>query len=566
MRNVTSFTLVLSLWLLPVNSAGQTNILTQHNNPQRTGANTGETRLTTQNVKSGDFGKLWEYPVRGRIYAQPLYVTIDRPGPNPVTHMVIVATAENWVYAFSADSNSPAPLWRFDAGSANVALAARVYLDDGGQKHGQDITPTVGIIGTPVIDLENLTMYFVAMTQETGQDRFAHTLHAIDITNGVSKGRQLITGSVEGGGTFNSHRQNQRAALALVKDPALGDRVYVAWSGFGDIRPYDGFVMSYGTMNSPNPLKKLAQFQVARFNPTLGSRHKRGGIWHSGGGPAIDDRGNALYVVTGDGDSRNNHAGRDFDSSTVRLDLGLRVQDYYTPSYQNFLNENDLDLSVAGPMIPEDQPDAQGRPVKLLVHAGKAGIVYVLNRDRLGRFHEHSNDIIQELQAFPTADDLEHQMEPSHIHTTPVYWRAPDGGRVYVASDYNLGIRAHLFQNEKLGTLPVASNFFPRAPISQMSLSSNGSQAGTGILWAISSPTGLVATYPGILYAFDAETLEMIYSSETHPFDRLGDYPRFNAPTIADGKAFVPTFTNKLVVYGLCSRAPANTCRCNVCP
>jgi hypothetical protein len=51
------------------------NILTHHNNPQRTGANLQETTLTSQNVSSGLFGKLWEYPVRGRIYAQPLYAS-----------------------------------------------------------------------------------------------------------------------------------------------------------------------------------------------------------------------------------------------------------------------------------------------------------------------------------------------------------------------------------------------------------------------------------------------------------------------------------------------------------
>src|ERR1051325_8963949 len=151
---------------------------------------------------------------------------------------------------------------------------------------------------------------------------------------------------------------------------------------------------------------------------------------------------------------------------------------------------------------------------------------------------------------------LGHQLANRHRRQLP---------RVYAGSDYNLGIRSLAFDHEKLNPTPVATSFFPRAPISQMSLSSSGSTPGTGILWVISSPTGTVASYPGILYAFDAETLEMLYSSETNPFDRLGDYPRFNAPTIADGKVFVPTFTNKLVVYGLCSKNPRSACQCQVC-
>jgi hypothetical protein len=110
--------------------------------------------------------------------------------------------------------------------------------------------------------------------------------------------------------------------------------------------------MSYGIVDSPAPLKKLGQFQVARFDPVLGARHKSGGIWHSGGGPAVDERGQFFYVVTGNGSSQEEHAGKDFDSSDVKLDLGLRVIDYFTPSFQGFLNDNDLDLSVSGPMIP----------------------------------------------------------------------------------------------------------------------------------------------------------------------------------------------------------------------
>jgi hypothetical protein len=524
-----------------------TNILTSHLNPQRTGANTQEQVLTTTNVGSTSFGKLWEYPVRGRIYAQPLYVTL----PEGVLHSlrVIVATAENHVYCFATDSNTQ--IWDYDAGSEIVAYAGRVYLDDDGNAPGQDITPTIGIIGTPIIDLDNNTIYFVALTQPGSQgnpdhDGFRHTLHAVDIIKGKVRGTVEITGNIEGGGSFNARRHNQRPGLALV-----GDRVYIAFAGFGDIEPYDGLVMSYGTMDSANPLKKLDQFQVARFQPKVGKRHKGGGIWQSGGAPAIDDRGTFLYVVTGNGDSSNDQAGFDFDSSTVKLDLKLNVVDYFTPSDQNFLNEHDLDMSVSGPMIPEDQPDIHGKMVKLLCHGSKTGALYLLNRDNLGKFHDNGNKIVQELQVFPTADRIDNQMEPSHIHTTPVYWRALDGPRIYVASDYNLGVRAYRFNHEKLDPSPVARNFFPRAPISQMTLSGNGSQPETGILWFISSPTGTVASYPGILYAFNAMTLEMVYSSESNPSDRLGDYPRFAAPIVANGQVYVPTFSNKLVVYGL---------------
>jgi hypothetical protein len=102
---------VAALCSAPIETFGQANVLTQHNDGQRTGANTHETTLNVTTVKSADFGKLWEYPVRGRIYAQPLYVTLPQspllPNGGPVA---IVATAENHVMAFDVRHANPVPI------------------------------------------------------------------------------------------------------------------------------------------------------------------------------------------------------------------------------------------------------------------------------------------------------------------------------------------------------------------------------------------------------------------------------------------------------------------------
>src|SRR6516162_47510 len=75
MKSICSATAALLILLLPVPVTAQTGqVLTQHNDPQRTGVNLNETQLTVSTVSSGNFGLLYSLPVDGQIYAQPLYV------------------------------------------------------------------------------------------------------------------------------------------------------------------------------------------------------------------------------------------------------------------------------------------------------------------------------------------------------------------------------------------------------------------------------------------------------------------------------------------------------------
>jgi hypothetical protein len=95
-----------ALFLIGWTATAQISVVTQHYDIGRTGANTSETTLTPANVNFHQFGKLFSYPVDGYIYAQPLYV----PGlivGGTKHNVVFVATENDSVYAFDADSNSP---------------------------------------------------------------------------------------------------------------------------------------------------------------------------------------------------------------------------------------------------------------------------------------------------------------------------------------------------------------------------------------------------------------------------------------------------------------------------
>ena len=95
------------LYLMPILSAvaaysQNANVLTQHNDPARIGANLQETILHPRCRKSW-IGKLFSYPVDGQIYAQPLVVSGVNVPKKGMRNVVYVATMENNVYAFDAD-------------------------------------------------------------------------------------------------------------------------------------------------------------------------------------------------------------------------------------------------------------------------------------------------------------------------------------------------------------------------------------------------------------------------------------------------------------------------------
>ena len=135
-------------------ASGQTPVLTQHNDNARTGQNTSETILTTANVNTSQFGKLFALPVDGQVYAQPLYV----PGVTingGVHNVVIIATENDSVYAYDADSASAALLWKTKASLVDAAHGAgtgETALKTATTIGCTDMQPQVGITSTPVID------------------------------------------------------------------------------------------------------------------------------------------------------------------------------------------------------------------------------------------------------------------------------------------------------------------------------------------------------------------------------------------------------------------------------
>src|SRR5678816_2343471 len=92
-----------------------------------------------------------------------------------------------------------------------------------------------------------------------------------------------------------------------------------------------------------------------------------------------------------------------------------------------------------------------------------------------------------------------------------------------------------------------------------LSVSSNGSIDSTGILWASYAANGDAnqSVRPGILRAIDAtDVTKELWNSSTYAEDIPGNYAKFNCPTIVNGKVYLATFSNQLVVYGLTGNKP----------
>jgi len=89
-------------------------------------------------------------------------------------------------------------------------------------------------------------------------------------------------------------------------------------------------------------------------------------------------------------------------------------------------------------------------------------------------------------------------------------------------------------------------------------VSANGGTSGTGLVW-LTTGDNTTNEIPGTLHVLDAGNLsnELWNSDMNADRDGLGRFAKFAAPTVANGRVYVPTFSNALVIYGLLSGQPA---------
>jgi hypothetical protein len=534
------------------------DVLTQHDDPARSGVTAAEPRLRPAMFGSGRFGRLYDRNVDGGIVAQPLYAGQVPAAKHGRRDLLLVATENNWVYAFDLDDERPDP--------AAPPLAARQVEPSGRIRPAIcDETPSqrVGITATPVIDPATRLMYLIARNADDHQ----YYLHALDLTADLADARPPVRVAARGPGavTFQPDCQRNRPALLL-----QGGVVYAAFGSQGCDRdcapdePYRGWVLGFRASD-------LAPTAVFCTGPE-GAGHA--GIWQGGSGLAGD--GQRVYFQTGNGPGPLGDAFVALQATATPP--GLELAGAHQPPNHDALDRADVDLGSGGPIW---------LPPGLLLGAGKEGRFTLLDARTLvpaQDFQAFANSYhadphapacgVLARSAFPTncdtaapgcyIDPVRYQDGEDcgpNVNGAPLFWsKAGDGfglvyqmaGRDYLKA-FRYDTRARRLDPRPFAVSPVRAVEGMSGGFASMSADDQMGSPGAGAILWMSYPLGdpQWQNVPGRLAAFDPLTLQELWYDD-------GGYlfAKFTPPTIADGRVVRATLSGRVVVYGLQPEPP----------
>jgi hypothetical protein len=292
-----------------------------HGSPAGTGAD-------TSGVSFSPAAHAWTSPaLDGQLYGEPLE-TAGR---------VFVATESDTVYALAASTG--AVLWATHVGPA---------VPSGDVTCG-DISPTVGITGTPVIDTSRSEIFAVADELVSGAP--AHFLVGLNLFTGDV----MLDQAVDPPGA-STKAILQRTGLNL----SNGNVVFGYGGNDGDCPTYRGWVVSV-----PEAGGALGAYA------TVPSPGGEGAVWMGGAAPEVDAAQN-IWAATGNGSSSLPY---DNSDSVIELSPQLGLEQLFAPSDWSSDNMNDRDLGSTAPALLADGTALQ---------VGKSQTGYLLNTDALG--------------------------------------------------------------------------------------------------------------------------------------------------------------------------------------
>ncbi len=519
----TSVVFTLLLWLVLGAQAFGSEV-TNSGDDLRTGWYPNQPSLTPQLVSGGTFGQLWSANVEGQVYAQPLLAN----------GTVVVATETNKVYGL--DPATGAQKW-------SKALSFSTPWNPGDISCG-DLTPSIGVTATPVIDTGTNTAYMTHKTYVSGTSGAARWyMDAIDITTGAEKAGFPVelSGAAQNAPsrTFPATTELQRPGLLLLEGV-----VYAAFGSDCDHSPWQGWVFGVST---------AGQVKARWVDDTTA---EGAGIWQSGAGLTSDGAG-TLMLSTGNGGAPStptpgNTPPANLGESVVRLrvqsDGTLKATDFFAPFDAASLDTWDADFASGGVTgLPNEYFGTPTVP-HLAVAVGKQGYVYLLNRDNLGGMGQGpagSDNVVQRIGPY------------GGVWSRPGVWPG-DGGWVYIptasggnsagGSAGNLRVYSYGLSGTGAPTLSLqatssdAWGFGTGAPV----ITSDGTTSGSALVWTIWMPNG--AGTGAQLRAYDpvpVNGLPVLRWSAP-----VGTATKFSTPGVGAGRLYVGTRDGHVLGFG----------------
>jgi hypothetical protein len=623
-------------------ATSQTAVLTRSYDNGRTGANKSEVILTPEGVQKG-LQRIKRLIVDddARIEAQPLYVPNLRLSDGSRHNVVLVASMGNHVWAFDADAPEGRDLlWKTTLGTpytpaAGVQINGRCIKDLAGVTNLQDkhrctdndwwgINIHWGILSTPVVDIDDNSMYVVNWMVVTAEKGPALYLHRIRLQDGKETPTPRAIEASQNGPDGKPLKDNNKNPLILHPDQKVRAALLLV--------PLRGphktlFAATTGGENPGDPHGWVVAFDTDTFRQTAAwvstPSSFGGGIWQGSQGPSADEEGH-VYAMTGNGGYVSAAGGhvRDFEGDTdfaeafvklkyVRTGAGqgtLSLADWFIPFKDSereslrMYNYRDQDLGSAAPVLPPGS--------NVVLGAGKDGLLYILDRNNLGEVAGFQGAARTPMDAappvgsmgvmrspplsyvtyngvglptsggenghdmdFPLGDASKYPSKTHHLHGSPVYWDGPNGPMLFTWGE-NESLRSwkldpaartvtFIGRGSELASAKLAADPTSMGGMTggMLTLSSNGNQPHTGVVWATAPIDGdanhdVVA---GIVRAYDATELDSTpFDSNTPRLKLLWDsqragidftFSKFCAPMVADGKLFVATYDGRVDVY-----------------
>ncbi|HEY6782105.1 MAG TPA: PQQ-binding-like beta-propeller repeat protein [Candidatus Dormibacteraeota bacterium] len=427
--------------------------------PQRSDVSELATGITSANV-----GHLREMAVAlgGTVDSSPVY--LHGALVNGAKHNVVVATT-TYGKTLAIDADSGRILWTFTppgyagwAGSSQITTAS------------------------PLIDPDGQFVYAAS------PDGLIHKLMLAD-------GSEDPTGTWPVSVTHDAKRE--KLAAALNTD---GQDIVVATGGYlGDAPTYQGHVV----------LMNRASGRLERvFNTLCANRHTvlipsscsaSDSAILSRSGPVIEPGGHRILIDTGNAPWNGT---TNFGDSVLELTFpGLTLRQSYTPTDEEHLNANDLDLGSSAPvLLGHDR----------VVLAGKDGIMRVL---ALSKLDGH----------LPASAQARHHPLGGEVQQLPI----PGGGELFTAPA--------VWQRDGHTTMFVADE---QATAAYVLRSGRLYQA-----WANGNPGTSPVLAGGLLYVYDpsAGGINVYHPGSPRPIAKLTGAPgHWNSPIVVDGHIVEP--------------------------